>query len=134
MFRKGLRNQIQMTSRDPIKERLAENRRKGHEVPTVLQDRQGSASYATDSKVARLSHAERAKTLLVRQKTGFLATLAHQDNTPFGSIVNFATDPQTGEVFFIASKLAEHTANLEKNPQASLLVTEEQVSVCNEEW
>jgi len=42
--------------------------------------------------------------------------------------VNYAFD-STGDVFFIASKLAEHTANLEKNPKGSLLVSEEQVGL-----
>ena len=97
----------------------------------MLQERQGSASFATvepeSERAPRLTHAERAKTLLHRQKTGFLATVAHEDNTPFGSIVNFAFDSTTDDVFFIASKLEEHTANLEKDPRASLLVSEEQV-------
>lgn len=111
-----------------VKERLAENRRKGHEVPAALQQRQGSAAFLDiHNDVPRLTHAERAKTLVYRQKSGFLSTLAHEDGSPFGSIVNLGIDPN-GDVFFVASKLAEHTANLEKDPRASLLVSEEQVS------
>jgi putative heme iron utilization protein len=111
---------------DSVKERLAENRRKGHEVPTTLQQRQGSAAFLDLSpEVPRLTHAERAKTLVFRQKSGLLSTLAHEDGSPFGSIVNLGVDSK-GDVFFVASKLAEHTANLEKDPRASLLVSEEQ--------
>jgi putative heme iron utilization protein len=66
--------------------------------------------------------------LLVRQKTGYLSTLSVEDGAPFGSIVNFAIDPASNEVFFVASKLAEHFANLEHDKRASLLISEEQVS------
>ena len=106
------------------KERLSESRRIGHQVPEFLQERRGSASFAIDADSPRLSHAERAKTLIYRKEMGVLSTLTHEDGSPFGSIINYAFDSR-GELFFIASKLAEHTANLEKDPRASLLVTEE---------
>lgn len=110
-----------------VKERLLQNRRIGHQVPAVLQERRSSAAFIDEPTTVpkRLTHAERAKTLLFRQKAGYLSTLALEDGSPFGSIVNFAFDVD-GNVFFVASKLAEHTANLEKDPRASLLVTEEQ--------
>ena len=52
-----------------------------------------------------------------------LSTLTHQDGFPYGSVINYSFDSQ-GELFFIASALAEHTANLSKDNRASLLVSE----------
>lgn len=78
----------------------------------------------TDYTIARLSHAEKAKTLLAKQKSGVLSTTSAEDGIPFGSIINFALDAD-GTIFFFASKLAEHTTNLDAHPNASLFVYEE---------
>lgn len=106
-----------------VKEQLAQNRRAGHQVPDALKETRGSASFATDVEVPKLTPGEKAKTLIWRQSDGVLSTIAHQDGFPYGSVINYAFDSQ-GELFFVASALAEHTANLSKDNRASLLVSE----------
>lgn len=71
------------------------------------------------------SHAERARTLVARQKTGALGTVESAGH-PYVSLVAFAMDG-TDPVFLI-SKLAEHTKNLAADPRASLLIAEDLTS------
>lgn len=101
----------------------------GHVVPKALQESQRSASVRLVNDPARpaplrLSHAEKTRTLLKRQKSGVLSTSSVDGQFPFGSIVNYALDANE-DVFFFASALAEHTKNLEANGKASLFVSEE---------
>jgi putative heme iron utilization protein len=103
------------------------NKSIGHLVPKVLQDSAGSASKRLSDHFPRLTHAEKAKTLISRIKTGILSSLSVDGAFPFGSIVNFALDDDAGDIFFFVSTLAEHTANLEKDSKASLFVSEDHV-------
>jgi heme oxygenase (biliverdin-IX-beta and delta-forming) len=66
---------------------------------------------------------EVAKTLLRATRTGTLATLDRNSGYPFASLVNVATDSD-GAPLILVSKLATHTANLEVDGRASLLLAE----------
>jgi heme iron utilization protein len=62
-----------------------------------------------------------AKTLLRTTRAGTLATIDRNTGHPFASLVNVATDSD-GSPLILVSRLATHTANLEKDPRASLLL------------
>jgi hypothetical protein len=64
-----------------------------------------------------------AKALLRATRAGTLATLDRNTGHPFGSLVNVATDVG-GAPLILVSGLATHTANLEADPRASLLLAE----------
>jgi putative heme iron utilization protein len=64
-----------------------------------------------------------AKTLLRGTRAGTLATLDRNRGYPFASLVNVATDVE-GSPLILVSKLATHTANLEVDGRASLLLAE----------
>jgi hypothetical protein len=64
-----------------------------------------------------------AKTLLRATRAGTLATLDRNSGYPFASLVNVATDAD-GAPLILVSKLATHTANLEADGRASLLLAE----------
>ena len=62
-----------------------------------------------------------AKALLRGGRTGTLATLDRHTGHPFASLVNAATDAD-GSPLILISRLATHTANLEIDGRASLLL------------
>jgi heme iron utilization protein len=62
-----------------------------------------------------------AKGLLRKTRAAALATIDRNTGHPFGSLVNVATDVD-GSPLILISRLATHTANLEKDPKASLLL------------
>lgn len=64
-----------------------------------------------------------AKALLRSTRAGTLATLDRNTGHPFASLVNVATDAD-GSPLILVSKLATHTANLEADGRASLLLAE----------
>jgi heme oxygenase (biliverdin-IX-beta and delta-forming) len=64
-----------------------------------------------------------AKTLLRATRAGTLATLDRNSGHPFASLVNVATDVD-GAPLILVSRLATHTANLEVDGRASLLLAE----------
>src|SRR5689334_10214517 len=64
-----------------------------------------------------------AKRLLRATRAGTLATLDRNSGHPFASLVNVATDVD-GAPLVLISKLATHTANLERDGRASLLLAE----------
>jgi heme iron utilization protein len=64
-----------------------------------------------------------AKSLLRATRAGTLATLDRNSGHPFASLVNVATDVD-GSPLILVSKLAAHTANLEVDGRASLLLAE----------
>ena len=67
--------------------------------------------------------ANEVRRLLRQARGGSLATLDRDTGHPYASLVNVATDLSGRPILFI-SRLAWHTRNLEKNPKASLLVSE----------
>ena len=66
---------------------------------------------------------EVAKALLRVTRAGTLATLDRNSGHPFASLVNVATDSD-GAPLILVSRLATHTANLEQDGRASLLLAE----------
>lgn len=62
-----------------------------------------------------------AKALLRATRTATLATLDRNTGHPFASLVNVATDAD-GAPLILVSRLATHTANLEVDGRASLLI------------
>src|SRR5215475_5982537 len=62
-----------------------------------------------------------AKALLRVTRAGALGTIDRNTGHPFGSLVNVATDVD-GSPLILISRLATHTANLEKDARASLLL------------
>ena len=64
-----------------------------------------------------------AKVLLRATRAGTLGTLDRNTGHPFTSLVNLATDAD-GSPLILVSRLATHTANLETDARASLLLAE----------
>jgi len=64
-----------------------------------------------------------ARALLRATRAGTLATLDRNTGYPFSSLVNVATDAD-GAPLILVSRLATHTANLEVDGRASLLLAE----------
>src|SRR5215471_18965387 len=62
-----------------------------------------------------------AKKLLRSIRAGALATIDRNTGHPFGSLVNVATDTD-GSPLILISRLSSHTANLEADSRASLLL------------
>src|SRR5580700_1084127 len=62
-----------------------------------------------------------AKDLLRATRAGALATIDRNTGHPFASLVNVATDSD-GSPLILVSKLSTHTANLEVDGRASLLL------------
>jgi putative heme iron utilization protein len=62
-----------------------------------------------------------AKELLRVTRAGALATIDRNTGHPFSSLVNVATDAD-GAPLILISRLATHTANLEVDPRASILL------------
>jgi heme iron utilization protein len=62
-----------------------------------------------------------AKVLLRATRAGGLATIDRNTGHPFASLVNVATDAD-GSPLVLISRLATHTANLEVDPRASVLL------------
>jgi heme iron utilization protein len=86
-------------------------------LPGTMPDRlpenaQGAAGF--DPKMV-------AKELLRTTRAGTLATIDRYTGHPFASLVNVATD-HDGAPIILVSRLATHTANLEVDPRASLLL------------
>ena len=69
--------------------------------------------------------AERARTLMYLGRIGSLSTLSRkQPGFPFGSVMPYALDDR-GRPLFLISTMAMHTQNLQADPRASLLVTQD---------
>jgi len=62
-----------------------------------------------------------AKQLLRGTRAGALATLDRNTGHPFSSLVNVATDAD-GSPLILVSRLSTHTANIEVDPRASVLL------------
>jgi putative heme iron utilization protein len=71
------------------------------------------------------SFAERARTLMYLGRIGSLSTLSRkQPGFPFGSVMPYGLDDH-GRPIFLISTMAMHTQNLQADPRASLLVTQD---------
>ena len=101
-------------------------RRQGHSVPQSMKNARSAVTYF-DNGATRLSHAEQTRSLIasLNKKTGTLCTTHHLHQYPYGSVINFTT-LHDGRIVTFVSKLAEHSANIAKDPRASLLVSQVQ--------
>src|SRR6476660_8818306 len=81
---------------------------------------------ATDlPPVPEPTFAERARTLVYLSRMGSLSTLSRkQPGFPFGSVMPYGLDDH-GRPIFLISTMAMHTQNLQADPRASLLVTQD---------
>src|SRR6267378_20252 len=85
---------------------------------TMPQRLPENAPVATDFNPAAL-----AKTLLRTIRAGTLATLDRNTGHPFASLVNVATDLD-GSPLILTSRLSTHTANIETDGRASILLAQ----------
>jgi putative heme iron utilization protein len=75
--------------------------------------------------VPESTFAERARTLLYLGRMGSLSTLSRkQSGFPFGSVMPYGLNDR-GRPIFLISTMAMHTQNLQADPRASLLVTQQ---------
>jgi heme iron utilization protein len=86
-------------------------------LPGLMPDRLPENAPAADFDAAAA-----AKTLLRATRSGALATIDRNTGHPFASLVNVATDVD-GSPLILVSRLSTHTANLEKDGRASLLLS-----------
>jgi hypothetical protein len=91
------------------------DRDKSPSLPGSMPDRLPENAPATDFDARAL-----AKMLLRTTRAGALATIDRNSGHPFASLVNVATDID-GSPLILISRLATHTANLEKDSRASVL-------------
>jgi heme iron utilization protein len=85
-------------------------------LPGVMPDRLPENAPAPDFDPKSL-----AKGLLRTTRAGSLATIDRNTGYPFASLVNVATDVD-GAPLILVSRLSTHTANLEKDGRASVLL------------
>jgi len=85
-------------------------------LPGVMPDRLPENAPAPD-----FNPKSAAKGLLRTTRAGALATIDRNTGHPFASLVNVATDAD-GAPLILVSRLSTHTANLEKDGRASVLL------------
>ncbi len=100
-----------MTDADPV-----QNEKAKRPLPGFMPDRLPENAPAPDFDPRAL-----AKELLRVTRAGSLATIDRNTGHPFASLVNVATDGD-GAPLILISKLSTHTANLEADPRASVLL------------
>ena len=100
-----------MTDADPV-----QNEKAKRPLPGFMPDRLPENAPAPDFDPRAL-----AKDLLRATRAGSLATIDRNTGHPFASLVNVATDGD-GAPLILISKLSTHTANLEADPRASVLL------------
>ena len=84
----------------------------------------GSGPAGDQPTVPEPSFAERTRTLMYLARIGSLSTLSRKrPGFPFGSVMPFGLDNR-GRPTFLISTMAMHTQNLQGDPRASLLVTQ----------
>jgi putative heme iron utilization protein len=85
----------------------------------------GTGAASDQPTVPEPSYAERARTLVYLTRIGSLSTLSRkQPGFPFGSVMPYGLD-EHGRPIFLISTMAMHTQNLQADPRASLLVTQD---------
>ncbi len=88
----------------------------GATLPGLMPNRLPEGTPASDFDATAV-----AKALLRTTRAGALATIDRYTGHPFGSLVNVATDID-GSPLILISRLSTHTANLENDKRASLLL------------
>src|SRR6059058_2036450 len=92
---------------------------------TTSSGRKHAGPTSDQSPVPEPTFDERARTLVYLGRVGSLSTLSRrQPGFPFGSVMPYGLDDH-GRPIFLISTMAMHTQNLQANPRASLLVTQE---------
>jgi len=85
----------------------------------------GAGPASDQPTVPEPAFAERARTLMYLGRIGSLSTLSRkQPGFPFGSVMPYGLDDH-GRPIFLISTMAMHTQNLQADPPASLLVTQD---------
>src|SRR2546427_11956568 len=85
----------------------------------------GAGPASDQPTVPEPAFAERARTLMYLGCIGSLSTLSRkQPGFPFGSVMPYGLDDH-GRPIFLISTMAMHTQNLQADPRASLLVTQD---------
>jgi heme iron utilization protein len=85
----------------------------------------GASGASGQPAVPEPSYAARARTLVYLGRIGSLSTLSRkQPGFPFGSVMPYGLDDH-GRPIFLISTMAMHTQNLQADPRASLLITQE---------
>src|ERR1035441_2192122 len=85
----------------------------------------GTGAASDQPAVPEPSYAERARTLMHLGRIGSLSTLSRkQPGFPFVAVMPYGLDEQ-GRPIFLISTMAMHTQNLQSDPRASLLVTQD---------
>ncbi len=83
-----------------------------------------TSSSGTRESVPEPSYAERVRTLVYRNGMGTLSTNSKKHpGSPFGSLMPYGLDGE-GRPIFLISTMAVHTQNLERDPRASLFVSQ----------
>jgi putative heme iron utilization protein len=95
-------------------------------MPSSSIGKHASGGAASDQPpLPEPSFAERARTLVYLGRIGSLSTLSRkQPGFPFGSVMPYGLDDH-GRPIFLISTMAMHTQNLQADPRASLLVTQD---------
>ncbi len=87
----------------------------------------GAGAASDQPAVPEPSFAERARTLVYLARIGSLSTVSRkQPGFPFGSVMPYGLDDH-GRPLFLISTMAMQTQNLQADPRASLLVTQNDV-------
>jgi heme oxygenase (biliverdin-IX-beta and delta-forming) len=85
----------------------------------------GTGPASDQPAVPEPSFAERARTLMYLGRIGSLSTLSRkQPGFPFGSVMPYGLDDH-GRPIFLISTMAMHTQNLQADPRARLLVSQD---------
>jgi putative heme iron utilization protein len=94
-------------------------------MTTPLRKHAGPGPASDQPAVPEPSFGERARTLMHLGHIGSLSTLSRkQPGFPFGSVMPYGLDDR-GRPIFLISTMAMHTQNLQADPRASLLVTQD---------
>jgi heme iron utilization protein len=94
-------------------------------MTTSSRKHAGPAPASDHPPVPEPTFAERARTLVYLGRMGSLSTLSRkQPGFPFGSVMPYGLDDH-GRPIFLISTMAMHTQNLQADPRASLLVTQQ---------
>lgn len=102
--------------------RAAKDARTG--APPLPPPARATASRMASENLRTPTHAEQSRTLARRARTATLCTIAREPaGYPYGSFVTVAVDV-SGRPLFLLSRLAEHTQNLLRREDASVLFTE----------
>jgi len=94
-------------------------------MTTPLRKHAGPGPASDQPAVPEPSFGERGRTLMHLGRIGSLSTLSRkQPGFPFGSVMPYGLDDR-GRPIFLISTMAMHTQNLQADPRASLLVTQD---------